>query len=248
MGKQWKHWQTNFLSSKITEDSDCTHEIKRCMLLGRKAMTNIDSILKSRNITKVNTVKAMFFPVVTHGYKSWTIKKAESQRIDAFELWWWRTLKSPLDCKEIKPVNLKGHQPWIFTGRTGVEAEAPIFWWEGPTHWKRTWCLERLKTGGEGMTEDEMSWTASRTHWTWVWANCGRWWRTGKPGMLQSTGFQRVRHDWATEQQQIYKTLHDLGLPGSLISRRHLFLLQEHWNSQTLQFIRRAWLLLLFSH
>ena len=176
------------------------------------------------------------------------MKKAESLRIDAFELWWWRTLKSPLDCKEIKPVNLKGHQPWIFTGRTGVEAEAPIFWWEGPTNWKRTWCLERLKTGGEGMTEDEMGWTASRTHWTWVWANCGRWWRTGKPGMLQSTGFQRVRHDWATEQQQIYKTLHDLGLPGSLISRRHLFLLQEHWNSQTLQFIRRAWLLLLFSH
>ena len=102
-----------FLGSKITADGDCSHEIKRCLLLGRKAMTNLDSILKSRDITlltKVHLVKGMVFPVVMYGCESWTIKKAENQRIDAFELWSWRRL-SPLDSKEIKPVNLKGTQP-----------------------------------------------------------------------------------------------------------------------------------------
>ena len=103
-----------FLDSKIMADGDCSHEIKRCLLLGRKAMTTLDSILKSRDITlptKVRLVKATVFPVVTYGCESWTIKKSESQRIDAFELWYWRTLESPLDCKEIKPVNPKGYQP-----------------------------------------------------------------------------------------------------------------------------------------
>ena len=101
-----------FLGSKITADVDC-NEIKRRLLLGRKAMTNLDSILKSRDITlptKVHLVKAMVFPVVMYGCESWTIKKAEHQKIDAFELWCWRKLESPLDCKEIKPVNPKGNQ------------------------------------------------------------------------------------------------------------------------------------------
>ena len=96
MGKQWRQCQTLFLGgSKITADGDCSHEIKRRLLLGRKAMTNLDSILKSRDITlptKVHLVKAMVFPVVTYGCGSWTIKKAECQRIDAFELWCWRRL------------------------------------------------------------------------------------------------------------------------------------------------------------
>ena len=102
-----------FLGSKISADDDCSHGIKRRLLLGRKSMTNLDSILKSRDITlltKVCIVKAMVFPVVIYGYESWTIKKAEHQRIDAFELWCWRRLKSSLDCKEIKPVNPKGNQ------------------------------------------------------------------------------------------------------------------------------------------
>ena len=93
MGKQWKQWQTIFLGSKITADGDCSHEINR--LLGRKAMTNLDSILKSRDITlltKVHLVKAIVFPVVMYGYESWTVKKAEHWRIDAFELWDWRRL------------------------------------------------------------------------------------------------------------------------------------------------------------
>ena len=96
----------NFLGSKITADDDCSHEIKRRLLLGRKVMTNLDSILKRRSITlptEVCLVKAMVFPVVMYGCESWTMKKAEHRRIDAFELWCWRRLLSPLDCKEISP-------------------------------------------------------------------------------------------------------------------------------------------------
>ena len=112
--------------------------IKRCLLLGRKAMTNLDSILKSRDITlptKVCLVKAMVFPTVMYGCKSWTIKKTECQRTDVFELWCWRRLKSPLDCKELKPVNPKGNQSWIFIGRTDAEAEAPILWPPDAKNW-----------------------------------------------------------------------------------------------------------------
>ena len=103
-----------FLGSKITVDGDCSHEIRRRLLLGRKTMTNLDRILKSRDITlptKVHIVKAMVLPVVMYRCDSWAIKKAESPRIDAFKLWCWRKLESPLDCKEIKPVNLKRNQP-----------------------------------------------------------------------------------------------------------------------------------------
>ena len=120
-----------FLGSKITADDDCSHEIKRRLLLGRKVMNNLDSILKTRDITlstKVHLVKAMVFPVVKYECESWTVKKAERCRIDAFELWCWRRLESPLDCKEIQPVHLKGDQSWVFFGRTDVEAETPVLW------------------------------------------------------------------------------------------------------------------------
>ena len=139
MGKQWKQCQTLFWGgSKITADGDCNHEIKRGLLLGRKVMNNLDSILKSRDITlstKVCLVKAMVFLVVMCGCESWTVKKAERQRIDAFELWCWRRLflESPLDCKEIQPVHSKGYQSWVFVGRTDVKAESPILW---PPHVK----------------------------------------------------------------------------------------------------------------
>ena len=113
MGKQWKLADFIFLGSKITADGDCNHEIKRRLLLGRKVMTNLDSILKSKDITlptKVSLVKAMVFPVVMYECESRTMRKAECRRIDAFKLWCWRTLESPLDCKEIKPVNPKRNQ------------------------------------------------------------------------------------------------------------------------------------------
>ena len=101
-----------FLGSKIPVDGDCSHEIKRCLLLEIKAMTNLDNVLKNRNITlltKVHLVKAMVFPVVMYGCESWTIKKVERQRTDAFELWCWKTLEIPLDCKEIQSVHPKGN-------------------------------------------------------------------------------------------------------------------------------------------
>ena len=119
-----------FLDSKITADGDCSHEIKRRLLLGRKVMTNLDSILKSRDITlptKVCLVKTMIFPVVMYGPESWTIKKVEHQRIDAFELWCWRRLLR-VPWMEIQPVHPKGDQSWVFIGNTDAEAETPILW------------------------------------------------------------------------------------------------------------------------
>ena len=115
-----------FGGSKITADVDCSHEIKRRLLLGRKVMANLDSILKSRAITlptKVCLVKAMVFPVVMYGCDGWTVKKAEGRKIDAFELWCWRRLLrvSPLDGKEIQPVHSKGDQSWVFIGRTDAD-------------------------------------------------------------------------------------------------------------------------------
>ena len=137
-----------FLSSNITADSDCSHEIRRCLLLGRKVMTNLDTVLKSRDVTlltKVHLVKALFFPVFMYGCKSCAMKKAEHWRIDAFELWWLeKTLESPLDCKEIQPVHPKGNQSWIFIGRTDAEAEAPILWPSDVKNWligkDSDWC------------------------------------------------------------------------------------------------------------
>ena len=139
-----------FLGSKITADGDCSHEIKRRLLLGRKVMTNLDSILKSRHITlptKVHLVEAMVFPVVMYGCESWTMKKAERRRIDAFELWCWKRLfESPLSCKEIQPVHSKGNQSWIFIGRTDAEAEAPILWPPDAKNWliKKTLMLGKI--------------------------------------------------------------------------------------------------------
>ena len=127
MGKQRKQ-RLYFLGSKITANGDCSHEIKRRLLFGRKIMTNLDSIFKSRDITlptKVHLVKAVVFPVVMYGCESWTVNKAEHRRIDAFELWCWRR---PLDCKEIQLVHPKGDQSWVFIGRTDAEAETPILW------------------------------------------------------------------------------------------------------------------------
>ena len=121
-----------FLAPKLLQMVTSAMKLKKRLLLGRKTMTNLDSILKSRDITlpaKIHLVKAMVFPVVMYGCESWTINKAESQRIDAFELWCWRRLfESPLDCKEVQPVHPKGDQSWVFIGRTDAKAETPILW------------------------------------------------------------------------------------------------------------------------
>ena len=152
-----------FWGSQITADGDCSHKIKRCLLLGRKAMTNLDSILKSRDITlstKVHLVKAMVFPVVVYGCESWDIKGSWAPNNWCF----WtavleKTLESPLDCKEIHPVHPKGDQSWVFIGRTDAEAETPILWPPDAKNWlivkdpdaEKDWRQEE-----KGTTEDEM--------------------------------------------------------------------------------------------
>ena len=118
-----------FRGSKITADGDYSHEIKRRLLLGRKVMTNLDSIFKSRDITlptKVRLVKAMIFPVVMYGCESWTVKKAECRRIDAFELWCWRRLLRVPWTARRSNQHCKGDKSWVFIGRTDVEAETPV--------------------------------------------------------------------------------------------------------------------------
>ena len=170
-----------------------------------KAMTNLDRILKSRDITlptKVHLVKAMVFPVVTYGYEGWTIKKADGRRIDAFELWCWRRLlRVPWTARRSNQSILKevsyeySLEELIWSWNSNTLAT----WGEELSHWKRPRCWERLKARGEGEDKGWDSWMASLTQWTWVWANSRSWWWTGKPGVLQSMGSQRVGHDWVTE-------------------------------------------------
>ena len=161
MGK-WKQWQPIFWGdSKVTADGDCNHEIKRYLLLGRKSMTNLDSILRSRDITlptKVRLIKAMVFPVVMYGCESWTIKKAERWRIDAFELWCWRRLlRVPWTARRSNQSILKELSPEYSLEGLMVKLKLQYFgtWCEELTQWKRPWCWERLKAGGEG---DDRGW------------------------------------------------------------------------------------------
>ena len=165
------NWATelNWTELKITADRDCSHEIKRHLLLARKVMTNLDNILKSRDITmptKVSLVKAIVISVVMYGCESRTMKKAERWRIDAFELWCWRRLlRVPWTAKEIQPVHSKGDQPWDSFGRNDAKAETPIHW---PPHVK-SWLIGKDSDAGrdwgqeeKGTTEDEM---AGWHHW-----------------------------------------------------------------------------------
>ena len=125
-----------------------------------------------------------------------------------------KTLENPLDCKEIRPVNPKGNKSWIYTGRT--DAKALMLWPPNAKRWligKKPWCWERLRAGEERNWGGD-GWMASSTQWTWVWANSGRQWRIGKPGVLRSMGLRRVQHYWATEQQQRLKTKGEGGWRG----------------------------------
>jgi len=151
-----------FLGSKITADGDCRHEIKRRLLLGRKVMTNLDSIFKSRDIilpTKVRLVKAMVFPVVMYGCESWTVKKAKCRRIDAFELWCWRRLlRVPWTARRSNQSILKEISPGCSLEGLMLKLKSNTLatWWcKELTHWKRLWCWEGLGAGGEG---DDRGW------------------------------------------------------------------------------------------
>ena len=181
-----------FLGSKITADGDCNHEIKRRLLLGRKIMTNLDRILKSREVTlstNVHVVKAMFFPMLSTeelmllncgiGEDSWEFLGLQGDPTSPF----WRRSALGVLWKE-----------WCWSWNNNTLAT----WCEELTHFKRPWCWERLKAGEE---EDRgwNHWMASLTQWTWVWVDSGSWWWTGRSGVLWFMGSQREGHDWATE-------------------------------------------------
>ena len=172
-------------------------------------MTNLDSILKSRDITlptKVCLVKAMVFPGVMYGCESWTIKKAECWRNDAFELWCWqRLLRVPWTSRRSNQSILKEISPLYSLEGLMLKlmlkplANPLATWCEELTHLKRPWCWKRLKAGGEGDDRGWDGWMAPPTLWTWVWVSSGSWWWTGKPSVLQSLGLQGVGHDWVPE-------------------------------------------------
>ena len=177
-----KQWQTFLGGSKITADHDCCHEIKRYLHLGRKVMTNLDSIFKSKDITlptNVRLVKAMVFPVVMYGCESWTVKKAEHRRIDAFELWCWRRLmRVPWTTRRSNHSILKEISPGYSLEWLMLKLKLQNF-----GHlMQRTDSLEktlmREKMGREGDDRGWDCWTASLTQQTWVWINSGIWWWT----------------------------------------------------------------------
>ena len=166
-------------------------------------MTNLDSISKNRDITlptKVHILKAMVFPVVMYGCESWTIKKAECQRIDVFELWCWRLLRVPWTARISNQSILKEISPEYSLEGLVLKLKLQYF---GHLMWrtdsfKKTLMLGKIEGGGEGDGRGWDGWIASPIQWTWVWVNSGSWWWTGRPGVLQSMGLQRVGHDWVT--------------------------------------------------
>ena len=181
-------------------------------------------------------------------YETWSIKKAEHRRIDAFELWCWRRLESPLDCKEIQPVHPEGHQSWVFIGRTDIEAETPVLWPPDTAGHLKCWLIWKDPDAGtdwrweeKETTEDEMVGCHHKLN-EHEWVSSGSWRCTGKPGMLQSTGSQRVGHNWATELSMFY-VLEMVGLNRTLWS---LFVWTEKKNVSVIQYFKKTYYLLLF--
>ena len=196
-------------------DGYCSHEIKRCLLLGRKAMNKLDSILKIRYIilpTKVHLVKAMVFPVV---------KKAECWRINVFELWCCRLLRVHWTARKSNQSVLKEISPEYSLEGLMLKLKLQYFGYlmEEVTHLKRPWCWERLRAGEEGDDRWWDGWMASPTQWTWVWVNSRSWWWTGRLGVLQFMGSERIGHDWI-----------ELTKPGDI-----LFIVFMHFDKSLIQ-------------
>ena len=194
-----------FLGYKITADDGCSHEIKRHLLLGRKAMTNLDNILKSKNIalpTKVHIVKTMVFPVVLYGCESWTVTKDECQRIDAFELWWWRRLLGvPWTAKRSNKLILKEIKLEYLLEGLMLKLQYFGHLMRRADSLAKTLMLGKIEGRRRKRQSGQDGWLVSSTQCTWVWASSRRQWSTGKPSILQSMGSQRVRQDWVAELQ-----------------------------------------------
>ena len=195
MGKQWKQWQT---------DGDCSHEIKRHLLLGRKALKNLDNILKSRDITlptKIYLIKAMVFLVVMYRCESWTIKKAECQRIDAFKLWCWRRLlRVPWTARRSDQSIRKEILRECSSEGLMVKLKLQYFdhLMQRADSLEKTLILGKIE-GRRRRGKQRVKWLDGITDSMDMNASSGRWWQTAKPGVLQSVGLQRVGHDWVTD-------------------------------------------------
>ena len=196
MKKRCKQWQTIFLGSKITVDGDCSHEIKGHLLLGRKAMTTLEGILKSRDTT---------LPTIV-GFSSSHVRVWELDHKEGWALKNWcfwtvileKSLESPLDCKEIKPVNPEGNQSWLFIART--DAEAPIIWLPDV----KSWLIRKDPDAGKDCGWEDRGWDGwmtSPTQWAWIWVNSRSWWWIGRPGVLQSRGSQS--QTWLSEWTEL---------------------------------------------
>ena len=250
MGNRWGNSGNSirlyFLGSKITADGDCSHETKGLLLLERKVMTNLDSILNSRDITlptKICLVKTMVFPVVMYGCESWTVKKAEHRRIDGFELWCWRRLLwVPWTVRRSNQSILKEISPGCSLEGLMLKLKLQYF-----GHLLRRvdsleipWCWEGFGAGGEGDDRGWDGWMASPAQWTWVWVNSGSWWWTGRPGVVWFMGPQRVELAWATELNWILDlwwlacNFYCINFPCCLTvsCRRWLYHMDQEWPVQ----------------
>ena len=201
MGTQW---HTTFWAPESLQMVTEAMKLKDTCSHG-KGLTNLDNMCKSRGITfpkEVHLVKAVVFPVVIYGCESWTTKKAEHWRNDAFELWCWRRLLrflglhgDPMSPSQRQSVLNIWWKDWCQNWNSSTLAT----WCEELPHSKQPWCWERLKLGREGINRGWDSWMASPTQWTWVWVKSWSWWWIGRSAVLKSTGSQRVGHDWVTE-------------------------------------------------
>ena len=221
-----------FLAPKSLQMVIAAMKLRR-LLLGRKVMTNLDSILKSRDITlptKVHLVKAMVFPVVMYGCESWAIKKAEHWRIDAFELWCWRRLlRVPWTARRSTQSILKEISPGCSLEGLMLKLKLQYFSHliQRTDSLEKTLMLEKIEGGRRRGNSRWDDWIASVTQWTWLWVSFGSWWWTGKPGMQQSMGSQRVGHSCATELKTILKweeTLNFKARAGFLLCNMFIFI------------------------
>ena len=220
MEKQWKHWETLFSwAPKLLQMVTAALKFKDACPWKKSYDKPRQFIKKQRHYFANEGLSSQSYVLFCFVLFCFVLFFSSSHvqmcELDHKECWipknwcFWtvvleETLESPLGCKEIKPVNHKGNQFWLFFGRTDAEAEAPILWPPDSKSWLigKDWCSEKLKAGGEGNDRGWDGWMASLTRRTWVWINSGSWWWTGKPGVLQPKGSQRVGHNWATKLNQ----------------------------------------------